>query len=383
MFTRSAIPFAVGCLLAAASCDYLRADEPSPAEAPVLAGEALPAEEAFPAEEALPAGTDILLEDARCLRDARRYALFDALFMQPDNAAVNRAIVVDSGAPRVPVLTARSPTSVVGTGLGVLYGNYGEDDVGWEAGYLGVFGMHAVADATSAGGSLQAAGNLGIDPLSPLQDASFARATYDTAVNSADVNLVFHRFDGGYNRLSGNPWQRCRGYGGGHVDWLAGFRWAGLEDSAVLAFNASAPVSSTYAVRTTSNLYAAQVGVRGRMAWERWAVEGWMKVGLAGTSLSQSQSTFDALTGDPFRAATSSRTAGMGMIADMNLSAIYHLNETWGLRVGYNLLWLTGVALAADQWDFAAVNAPAAGRGFNDTGSLFLGGANLGLEARW
>jgi hypothetical protein len=42
----------------------------------------------------------------------------------------------------------------------------------------------------------------------------------------------------------------------------------------------------------------------------------------------------------------------MGMIADMNLSAIYRFNEVWGLRVGYNLLWLTGVALAPDQFDF-------------------------------
>lgn len=34
----------------------------------------------------------------------------------------------------------------------------------------------------------------------------------------------------------------------------------------------------------------------------------------------------------------------MGMIVDMNMSAIYRIDETWGLRVGYNLMWLTGVA---------------------------------------
>jgi hypothetical protein len=71
------------------------------------------------------------------------------------------------------------------------------------------------------------------------------------------------------------------------------------------------------------------------------------------------------------------------MIADMNLSAIYRFNETWGLRAGYNLFWLTGVALAPDQWDFSARQTAAAGTGLNNTGSLFLGGANLGLEARW
>jgi hypothetical protein len=49
--------------------------------------------------------------------------------------------------------------------------------------------------------------------------------------------------------------------------------------------------------------------------------------------------------------------------------------------VGYNLFWLTGVALAADQWDFSANQA--GGTALQGTGSVFLNGANLGLEARW
>jgi hypothetical protein len=91
---------------------------------------------------------------------------------------------------------------------------------------------------------------------------------------------------------------------------------------------------------------------------------------------------FDQLApNDPYRSPRARRLGGMGMIADMNISAIYRLNEIWGLRVGYNLLWLTGVALAPDQFDFQA--SEAGGRGLNTTGSVFLAGANLGLEARW
>jgi len=71
----------------------------------------------------------------------------------------------------------------------------------------------------------------------------------------------------------------------------------------------------------------------------------------------------------------------MGMIADMNISTIYRLNEVWGLRVGYNLLWLTGLALAPDQFDFSGRET--GGHGLDTTGSVFLAGANLGLEARW
>jgi hypothetical protein len=315
-------------------------------------------------------------------QDERNYAVFDALFLQRNNAAINRPLVVSgSSSTSVPLITGGDPTSTIGTGARLLYGNYGEDDIGWEVGYLGVYGMNAASTASSAGGTLEAP-----DPTfatqSGLKDGFSARVTDTASINSAEVNLVFHEYDGGYNRRSGQPWQRCDGYDGGHVDWIGGFRWANLQDQAVLAIPQSgSPESSTYTVDAASNLFAAQVGTRGRMAFERWAVEGWMKIGIAGTMLSQSQTIFDPLPQTPFRPSASSDKAGMGMIADMNLSAIYRFNDVWGLRVGYNLIWLTGVALAPDQFDFSS--SQTGGTNLNGSGSMFLSGANLGLEARW
>ena len=314
-------------------------------------------------------------------QDERNYAVFDALFLQRNNAAINRSLVVDNTATSVPIIAAGDPTSTIGTGARLLYGNYGEDDIGWEVGYFGVYGMNAASTATSAGGSLEAPNKVFANQTG-LIDAFSARVTDSSSINSAELNLVFHEYDGGYNRRSGRPWQRCEGYDGGHVDWIGGFRWANLQDEAVLAMpRGTSPQSSTYSVDSSSNLFAAQVGTRGRMAFERWAVEGWMKIGIAGTMLSQSQTIFDPLPTTTFRPTASSDKAGMGMIADMNLSAIYRFNEVWGLRVGYNLIWLTGVALAPDQFDFSPT--PTGGTNLNGSGSMFLSGANLGLEARW
>ena len=73
--------------------------------------------------------------------------------------------------------------------------------------------------------------------------------------------------------------------------------------------------------------------------------------------------------------------AGVGFIGNLNATLVYRLTETWGLRAGYNLIWLTNATLAPTQWDFAT--AAGAGTGINDNGGLFLHGANLGLEARW
>lgn len=324
----------------------------------------------------LPAG------ERPCVPDERSYAVFDALFLQRNNAAIDRPIVVDSTAPSVPAISSGDLQSTIGTGARLLYGTYGEDDIGWEVGYLGVYGMTAARAATTAGGSLEAP-NKTFATQTGLNGGFSARATDNASINSLELNMVFHEYDGGYNRRSGRPWQRCEGYDGGHIDWIGGFRWANLQDAAVLAIppNAS-PQPSTYSVNATSNLFAAQVGTRGRMAFEQWAVEGWMKIGIAGTALSQSQAIFDAnLPPIPYRQPTSSDTAGMGMIADMNLSAIYRLNDVWGLRVGYNLMWLTGVALAPDQFDFTPTQA--GGTNIVGSGSMFLSGANLGVEARW
>ena len=313
--------------------------------------------------------------------DERSYAVFDALFLQRNNAAVDRPVVVDSTAPNGAVISTGDLQSTIGSGARLLYGNYGEDDIGWEVGYLGVYGMSAARAATSAGGSLEASDQV-FAGQTGLNNGFSARVTDNASINSIELNMVFHDYDGGYNRRSGRPWQRCEGYDGGHVDWIGGFRWANLQDEAVLAIPpGSSPQPSTYSVNATSNLFAAQVGTRGRMAFERWAVEGWMKIGVAGTTLSQSQTLYDALSTTPFRQPQSSDTVGMGMIAEMNLSAIYRFNDVWGLRLGYNLIWLTGVALAPDQWDFTP--SQAGGTGLNGTGSMFLSGANLGLEARW
>ena len=57
------------------------------------------------------------------------------------------------------------------------------------------------------------------------------------------------------------------------------------------------------------------------------------------------------------------------------------MTDVWGVRLGYNLVWLTGVALAPDQFDFSDATTPPAG--IVHDASMLLSGANVGLEARW
>ena len=67
--------------------------------------------------------------------------------------------------------------------------------------------------------------------------------------------------------------------------------------------------------------------------------------------------------------------------AGLDASTVYRLDDTWALRFGYGMVWLTGVALAPDQFDFSA--STLAGRAVDGNSTLWLGGGSLGLEARW
>ena len=305
------------------------------------------------------------------------YAVFDSLYLERDNASNNVPLIVN-GDTNTTVFTAPNLQFATAPGIRAILGEHGPQGVGWELGYVGVYGMFA-SDIATGGTSYEIA-----PPLSSVVDsftnASIARATYASSLNMAEANLLFTHCHINCHRRSGYSAERRRRET--TIDWITGFRWAGLEEQSSLNFTSSTTgLTNGYSVRTSSNLFAGQIGVRGRTEWRCWAVEGWLKAGLAGAALSQSQSAIvDPNTG-LYRPAGGSQAGTVGGIFDFNASLVRRLSDTWWLRLGYSSLWLTGVALAPDQFDFAASTQVNTTLDANKT--LWLGGANLGLEKRW
>ena len=307
------------------------------------------------------------------------YVIADAIFLQRDNQSTDQLLAARAGQA---VITTGQLQFATQPGLRLFAGAVNDCDAGWEVGYLGVWGMYATR---TAGGidDLQAA-----DPLALIvpefNDRSLARATYASTLNTAEISVFSRHDDGGFCRGAAEPWRRCAGYCRGTFDWLAGVRWAGLDESAGLTLSGGTSADpGIYSLRSTTNLFGAQLGGRGRMEWERWAFEGWAKVALCGSALSQSQDPIvDPVVPDPpIRRAQSAFEGGVGFIGDLNATLVYRLTDTWGLRAGYNLIWLSGVALAPNQFDFGAEST--SGSGLNGGAGLYLHGASLGLEARW
>ena len=305
------------------------------------------------------------------------YAVVDALFLQRDNDTNEQALVFD-GDTRQPVIGTADLRFPVAAGVRAFIGRHGCGERGWEIGYLGIYGMSADATATGAG-SLEIAPPLSARVAS-LSGASLARVSYGSLINGAEANLLatsehVHRPHTNAYAADAVPHVAT-------IDWLAGFRWAGLEEQATIALTRPGFGGSQYAVRSSSNLFGGQLGVRGRIDWERWGLEGQGKAALAGVALSQSQApVVDAFSGEQYRSARGAAAADVGGIFDWNVAVVRRIDDVWSIRAGYTMLWLTGVALAPDQFDFSTDTL--AGTTVVGEKTVWLQGATLGLEARW
>jgi hypothetical protein len=299
-----------------------------------------------------------------------RYAYAEALIMGRDNQSFNRPLLVDDLGTTT-LLTTQDLQFPFGGGVRAFYGEVGCDCRGWEIGYFGLYNQVATATMTeaAAGTKLYLPGALGpqLDP----SGADSATFTYRSTINNVEAN-VFHHF------LRWNPYREAWL----EVDWLTGFRYVNVDETANLGLiccgGEEAPF---YRVGTTNNMFGAQVGGRARWNWQRWAIESWGKAAILGNAQRQFQDPVISAQGDLLREARSTTGVAPGMIADLNVSTIYRLTDVWGIRAGYNLIWLGGVALAPNQFDFNA--ATASSTLLQPNGSIFLMGANLGLEARW
>jgi len=324
--------------------------------------------------ESMPVADEACMQELRrccCCPGWTHYAIFDVLFLQRNNQIGNQPLVfTDAG---VPVMTAQALQPGLATGVRLFYGSLCTENVGWEVGYTGIYGMFG--DAVVNGNSnLQLPPDLG-NVVNNFNDADQVRATYWSTLNIAEFNFFCYDCCEECGPPAGRLNCHC-------ISFLTGFVWAGLNEQASLTSLCCNPAEqASYTVNSSTNYFGPQIGMWGRRQWQRWAVEGWWKTAVCGTNVYQSQAPIVGTITGQERGALSANDTGVGFIGAINGTVIYRLTEVWGLRAGYNFYWLTNAALAPNQWDFATNTG--AGTGINDNGGLFLQGANLGVEARW
>ncbi len=241
--------------------------------------------------------------------------------------------------------------------------NVTDFDLGWAAGpqleLTRHFGCgwdlavtHFSIDGWDAARQLNDPGNLRVPLVSDDPDDFFdtVSARYASRLYSTELNIQRQCFD--------------------RLRVLAGFRWVELHEQ-ISAMAYSPTLDGTFGLDAANHLYGFQMGVE-TILYQCGPIEldGSLKAGVYGNHIGLDASGI--LEGN----ATRDRTSFLG---ELGLTARYHLGPRCSVYGGYGVMWLEGVALAADS--------PAAlGHSSSDmlvNGTAFYHGALAGLELAW
>ncbi len=187
-------------------------------------------------------------------------------------------------------------------------------------------------------------------------------AYYNTSIQSVELNL----------RKNLTP----------RLALLAGFRYLALDDDLAHKFDITGDSFSLFKLNVDgiNRLYGAQIGADAVLfSAGRFQFESAIKAGIYGNSAR------NALRVSVLELPTTSlihRAANTAFVGDWNFSGVVQLNDHWALRGGYQLLWLSGVALSSEQFPVTFPN-PIPGLNVITTGDLFLHGALVSVQANW
>lgn len=171
---------------------------------------------------------------------------------------------------------------------------------------------------------------------------------------------------------------RC--FVGDDFSLLVGFRYLNFTETFAGSFSGLrplGPISNRH--QTDNNLYGGQIGANYRATFsDRLAIDLGGKAGLFGNDCSFDATALSPLSRDP--ATTSGSTCQTSFVGEVNLTGTVRLADNVWVRGGYQVMWLTGVALAMDQLPTSNFGGTSK---VDAQGDVFYHGAYAGLELRW
>ena len=159
---------------------------------------------------------------------------------------------------------------------------------------------------------------------------------------------------------------------------LAGFRWVNLSENLQGSLIPSEGFPPFWNTSTTNNLFGLQIGADGKI-WGRGAfsINGLIKAGAYVNHEEESTGVSIFKIVRP----TSATTNHAAFVGEIGLTCKYQVNQALALKVGYEALWLDGVALAPGQIQETYLTPPDTEHALGVSSSgVFLHGATAGLE---
>ena len=164
------------------------------------------------------------------------------------------------------------------------------------------------------------------------------------------------------------------------VQFSLGFRWMEVSENLAQTFNPAGPPSS-FVIDTNNHLYGAQGGIQGVFFdGARFNIVGWGKGGLYGNVGDQST---DVSTGGILIATAEARDTVASFVGETGMLLEYKMFPRASLIGGYQLLWISGAALAPDQLpNMGSIAAGLTPTGL-DQSTAYYHGLFAGVDIHW
>lgn len=295
-------------------------------------------------------------------RQSRFYFRAETLFLDYGRRAMAQPAVIRNGeqGTNVELLSSDAATGIQFGPL-VTFGIHRNAQTSWEFSYFGLFAGAGVAVA-NGDNDLALPGDLGLASVD-LFNSNRMEVRSSGELHNFEINRLRH-FD---------RWTL-----------LTGFRYLRLTDSLLIESIDQGTDISEYSLEAENHLFGMQGGLQRSKRSGSWLWQVGGKAGVFGNSASQLQFVTDFPNPNPpfFLRAPVEQTQGqVAFIGEVDLGLAYEISPTLRVRAGYRLLWIEGVALAANQIDYRDVLVSEIR--LSSAGGVFLHGATVGLEGTW
>jgi hypothetical protein len=161
------------------------------------------------------------------------------------------------------------------------------------------------------------------------------------------------------------------------VPLVMGFRMIGLDDNFRLGQELQGRSISWIDTTTNNMLYGFQIGTEPILwCYDGFQLEGLLKTGIFSNQAHQ-RSRFPILQSE-----LENWNGASSFVAETGLIGSYHWNNCWAIRGGYEVMWITNVALAPDQSTTVFYGTTPTGRIY-DRATAFYHGATVSIERRF
>ncbi|PHS00733.1 MAG: hypothetical protein COA78_23555 [Blastopirellula sp.] len=249
-----------------------------------------------------------------------------------------------------------------------------------EFSYIGMNNFAGLADASAtagANGLYSPMSNFGTNPAGGYTE------TDQSSYHSIAESNRFDSFELNIKRGFTTPgcwWQGS---------YWGGLRYFGMEDDSRYFTRNDSGDSMSYLNETRSDLYGVQIGgdlsliLTQRLSWT-----GYSEIGVYGAT--NKQNTAISLTGGSNAVVNETIQQKRGsMLVEAGTFGNFRINSRASVKIGYQALYVNGVALAIDGYNFdtnaGGLPAALAGRSpfMDDNGAALYHGATAGFEMVW